>query len=32
MRPGQLFASALARAMRLEADRPAGLSKITLAQ
>jgi glucosamine--fructose-6-phosphate aminotransferase (isomerizing) len=30
--PGQLFAAALARAKGLDADRPAGLSKVTLAQ
>jgi glutamine---fructose-6-phosphate transaminase (isomerizing) len=30
--PGQLFASALARAKGLDADHPAGLSKVTLAR
>src|SRR5919201_2056010 len=30
--PGQLFAAALARAKGLDADRPAGLTKVTLAQ
>src|SRR5581483_979677 len=30
--PGQLFADALARAKGLDADRPAGLTKVTLAQ
>jgi glucosamine--fructose-6-phosphate aminotransferase (isomerizing) len=30
--PGQLFASALARARGLDADRPVGLSKVTLAR
>jgi glucosamine--fructose-6-phosphate aminotransferase (isomerizing) len=30
--PGQLFASALARARGLDADHPAGLSKVTLAR
>src|ERR671937_137138 len=30
--PGQLFASALARARGLDPDRPAGLSKVTLAR
>jgi glucosamine--fructose-6-phosphate aminotransferase (isomerizing) len=30
--PGQLFASALARARGLDPDHPAGLSKVTLAR
>jgi glucosamine--fructose-6-phosphate aminotransferase (isomerizing) len=30
--PGQLFASALARARGLDADHPVGLSKVTLAR
>jgi glucosamine--fructose-6-phosphate aminotransferase (isomerizing) len=30
--PGQLFAWALARAKRLDPDRPSGLSKITFAR
>jgi glutamine---fructose-6-phosphate transaminase (isomerizing) len=30
--PGQLFAAALARAKGLDADQPAGLTKVTLAQ
>jgi hypothetical protein len=30
--PGQLFAAALSRAKGLNADRPAGLTKITLAE
>jgi glutamine---fructose-6-phosphate transaminase (isomerizing) len=30
--PGQLFAAALARAKGLDADSPAGLTKVTLAQ
>jgi len=30
--PGQLFAWALARAKRLDPDRPSGLSKVTFAR
>ena len=30
--PGQLFAAAISRAKGLDADRPVGLTKVTLAQ